>query len=566
MKKVLLFILMLWAGPVWSQTPILLPNAEQQYNDANGVPYSGGKVYFYVPGTTTPKTTYQDEGLTTPNTNPVTLDSAGRARIWGNGLYRQVLYDQFANLVWDQLTGIDLGTFTNINCTGTCTAPTQPPGTNNTTIATTAFVQNALLGSAVFVNVKGSCGAKGDGVTDDTAAINTCTAQVASGGGGVLFFPTGTYSVCSVSLNMNTNVIWLGSGHNATVIKACSTGSNDIVQTAGFSGLTGTNSPTGPFGWGIQDLKIDGNKAGRGGGNCLSVYGYNFTLFNVDFANCFADGIYSEWSTSATVPVAAGGESMEAHLINVRVFAAGTDGISWNGPHDSTMTNVLTFLNGHYGALFDNSAVHSGGGTMLTNLHSYGNTSTGVEINANIYFSGLESEHNGGVGVDCTGTTFGFLHGSTLSLYNNTAQGLNLHLGCPGTLSSVQSFSNGSTGIQISNGSTLSGVFTYSNTGDGLAISIGDVTVGELRAENNIGNGVTIGDNLGNIVLSGKLSGNLTNQIALGTTLLVNSIISVISFNTAGGQTSYTGSYAANTYVNIQTGGTGALGAVFSHP
>ena len=46
--------------------------------DENGAPLSGAKYYFYLSGTTTPATVYSDAGLTTPHTNPVIADSAGR--------------------------------------------------------------------------------------------------------------------------------------------------------------------------------------------------------------------------------------------------------------------------------------------------------------------------------------------------------------------------------------------------------------------------------------------------------------------------------------------------------
>lgn len=46
--------------------------------DGNGDPYSGAKLNFYVTATSTPKNTYSDAGLTTPNANPVVADSAGR--------------------------------------------------------------------------------------------------------------------------------------------------------------------------------------------------------------------------------------------------------------------------------------------------------------------------------------------------------------------------------------------------------------------------------------------------------------------------------------------------------
>lgn len=57
---------------------IRLNNPNNQFSDANGAPYSGGKLYFYESGTSTPLDTYSDEALTTPNANPVVLDSAGR--------------------------------------------------------------------------------------------------------------------------------------------------------------------------------------------------------------------------------------------------------------------------------------------------------------------------------------------------------------------------------------------------------------------------------------------------------------------------------------------------------
>lgn len=82
----------------------LLPNAQQQFCDSNGQPLAGGSVWFYVVGTTTPKTTYQNQALSVPNTNPVILDSAGRATIWGSGAFRQIVNDVNGNLIWDGVT------------------------------------------------------------------------------------------------------------------------------------------------------------------------------------------------------------------------------------------------------------------------------------------------------------------------------------------------------------------------------------------------------------------------------------------------------------------------------
>lgn len=82
----------------------LLPNAVQTFTGPNGTPLSGGSVYFYIPGTTTPKNTYQDPAQTILNTDPVLLNANGQAIIWGTGSYRQVVYDANNNLIWDQVT------------------------------------------------------------------------------------------------------------------------------------------------------------------------------------------------------------------------------------------------------------------------------------------------------------------------------------------------------------------------------------------------------------------------------------------------------------------------------
>jgi len=82
----------------------LLPNAKQQFFDANGIPLASGKVYYYIPYTTTPKNTYQDLNLTILNTNPIVLDAAGECIAWGAGIYRQQVYDVNGNLIWDQNT------------------------------------------------------------------------------------------------------------------------------------------------------------------------------------------------------------------------------------------------------------------------------------------------------------------------------------------------------------------------------------------------------------------------------------------------------------------------------
>lgn len=54
-------------------------NPNYQFFDENGDPLAGGKLEFFVSGTSTPQDTYSDDALTVANTNPVILDGAGRA-------------------------------------------------------------------------------------------------------------------------------------------------------------------------------------------------------------------------------------------------------------------------------------------------------------------------------------------------------------------------------------------------------------------------------------------------------------------------------------------------------
>lgn len=72
----------------------LIPFFRQQFFDNDGKPLSGGLLYTYVAGTTTPFATYTDESGLVENTNPIVLDSSGCAPIWmGDVFLKLVLHD-----------------------------------------------------------------------------------------------------------------------------------------------------------------------------------------------------------------------------------------------------------------------------------------------------------------------------------------------------------------------------------------------------------------------------------------------------------------------------------------
>ena len=66
----------------------ILPTGKQSFISNSGAPLSGGKLYTYAAGTSTPKRTYADAGATTPNANPIILDSRGEAAVFWSGAYK----------------------------------------------------------------------------------------------------------------------------------------------------------------------------------------------------------------------------------------------------------------------------------------------------------------------------------------------------------------------------------------------------------------------------------------------------------------------------------------------
>ena len=84
-----------------------------QFFTAGGIPLSGGKLYSYAAGTTTPLATYTSSTGSTANTNPVILDSRGEADVWfGAEQYKLKLTSSTDVEVWtvDNLNGPDQAT------------------------------------------------------------------------------------------------------------------------------------------------------------------------------------------------------------------------------------------------------------------------------------------------------------------------------------------------------------------------------------------------------------------------------------------------------------------------
>lgn len=97
-------------------------------------------------------------------------------------------------------------------------------------------------------------GATGDGVTDDVDAINAAVTYLVSRGGGILFFPKGTYLV-SEHIKVRDYITYEGEGWS-TVVKAMASSVDNVFGGYGPDYDFDIQSPV------IQNMCIDGNNTG----------------------------------------------------------------------------------------------------------------------------------------------------------------------------------------------------------------------------------------------------------------------------------------------------------------
>jgi hypothetical protein len=99
--------------------------AAAQFFTNSGVPLTGGKLYTYAAGTTTPQTAYTSSSGVTAHANPIILDSAGRVpggEIWLSASPYKFILNTSADVLiatYDNISGIGAAAYQVQNFTGT---------------------------------------------------------------------------------------------------------------------------------------------------------------------------------------------------------------------------------------------------------------------------------------------------------------------------------------------------------------------------------------------------------------------------------------------------------------
>lgn len=136
-----------------------------------------------------------------------------------------------------------------------------------------------VVGASSVVNVK-DYGAKGDGVTDDTnaiqAAINAVTPQTQNGYGR-LYFPAGTYIVKD-TLTLGSGGMQMSGDPYGSIIK--------YDKESNYGAVIEKSTSSGLYGWVIENLNIDTNNKATHGFYFASV-GVFQAIKNVRFSNVY---------------------------------------------------------------------------------------------------------------------------------------------------------------------------------------------------------------------------------------------------------------------------------------
>lgn len=190
-----------------------MPYVKLQFFDSSGLVCNGCKLYTYAAGTSTPLATYTTAALSVANTNPVILDSAGRASVFLSATSYKFVLDSAADVtIW---------TMDNIGAVPFVNTDLDIPGTAGEALT---------AGNVVYLSDgSGGCGATA-GRWYKADADLTCSSTTAQAVG---FIPTDIASAASGSIRLSGRL---------TGLAGLSTGS--VYYVSATAGAITSSAPT----------------------------------------------------------------------------------------------------------------------------------------------------------------------------------------------------------------------------------------------------------------------------------------------------------------------------------
>jgi hypothetical protein len=335
-----------------------------QLFDNNGVPLSGGKLFTYTAGTTTPQATYTTSAGNVAHANPIILDSAGRVATGGeiwltNAIDYKFVVKTSADVTiatYDNVSGNGSGVYDDVLARLAQSDGSSLIGFIQSGTGAVARTEQAKLRDTVSVK---DFGAVGNNIADDGVAIQAAIDAVFAAGGGTVFFPNGSY-ISGQTLTLKYRV-WLrgvGGRYNENCrIRAAATLNGPLIVSDSVNGpiiSTGQDgNPQRLNDSGIENLWLD--NASTLSMDCDAIRltnAWNITLVNCSFKTrkgfagriidcntllvekCFASGGWycesmadSQFIENQFGP--AGFPSLDTDYVSSVMWLSGTQGSGW---------------------------------------------------------------------------------------------------------------------------------------------------------------------------------------------------------------------------------------------
>ena len=430
-----------------------------QFFDNSGNVLTGGKLYTYLAGTTTPAVTYTSNSGFVANSNPIILNASGRVadsgEIWlTDGIsYKFVLKDsndvQIAT--WDNIIGINSNfisyslqeqtfTATQGQTVFTLTGGKQyTPATNNLAVYVNGSKQvvgtNYLeTSTTVFTFLTGlNVGDIVDAITAIPVATNVINSV------NVSYTPSGTGAVpTNVQAKLRETVsvkdfgaVGDGTTDDTTAIQAAITWAvsagktvyvpagtylcGTLVVASGMK-LVGESSKTAiikaknSLNAGlitssgvenndiyIQSLRFDGNSANNTSGDTIKIVGAKPTIIDIQVINSAGTAITTDWN-AATQSNRVGGA--EGYFQNIAIDSSQHSGWVHNGPSDSEFDAII-IADAGLATTLNYYGIQFNATGRCNNIHAYNRNAT-----VNIPIAGCHVNVGGTGGMNFTNCNF----------------------------------------------------------------------------------------------------------------------------------------------------------------